>query len=64
MIRKSQYLSIENNHLFKLYYFDKDSPYSINYKNDGSLDKNFGEGFLDVSDDIALDIFMENNKDI
>jgi predicted ATP-dependent endonuclease of OLD family len=47
---------------FVVYYFDKDGPYEMKYENDGSFNKPFGEGFLDVVDDIALEIFLKNNK--
>ena len=76
IIRKSQLLFVDysnsdgslfpamriQHNPFVVYYFDKEGPYEMKYKNDGSFNKQFGEGFLDVVDDIALEIFLKNNK--
>ena len=64
MIRKSQLIVSKSSKTnpFAVYYFDKEGPYKLNYKEDGSFDKNFGEGFFDVVDDIALEIFLKNNS--
>ena len=59
--RKTPRMSIVHNP-FAVYYFEKDGPYEMKYRNDGSFNKPFGEGFLDVVDDIALEIFLKNNK--
>ncbi|MEP6803314.1 MAG: AAA family ATPase [Flavobacterium sp.] len=76
IIRKSQLLFVDyanpqesllpamriQHNPFVVYYFDKNGPYEMKYKNDGSFNKPFGEGFLDVVDDIALEIFLKNNR--
>ncbi|MFC4691265.1 AAA family ATPase [Dokdonia genika] len=64
LIRETQKLHIDNKNTFGVYYFDEDEPYQLNYKQDGSFDKNFGDGFLDVVDDIALEMFLKNSKGI
>jgi len=58
---KSPRMSMVHNP-FAVYYFDEAGPYEMKYRNDGSFNKPFGEGFLDVVDDIALEIFLKNNK--
>lgn len=67
MIRSSQLIHLKqvnkDINVFSVYYFDKDNgPYEMKYRNDGSFNKPFGEGFLDVVDDIALEIFLKNNN--
>jgi predicted ATPase len=61
LIRKSQLLSIENN-FFKLYYFDKDNPYEMEYLENGKFNKSFGEGFTDVADSIEIELYKKNLK--
>jgi hypothetical protein len=34
----------------------------MKYTNEGRFDKDFGEGFYDVVDDLALKIFLEKNN--
>jgi predicted ATP-dependent endonuclease of OLD family len=66
MIRSSQLIHLKqinkDTDIFSVYYFDESGPYEMKYRNDGSFNKSFGEGFLDVVDDIALEIFLKNNK--
>mgnify|MGYP006196912103 FL=1 len=72
LIRKSQLLVVENEYTnqdglnpnpFSVHYFSlKNGPYQMNYKSNGGFNENFEEGFLDVVDDIALEIFLKNNK--
>ena len=72
IIRQSQLLGLEkeyfikselNENPFKIFYFHKqDGPYEMNYKEDGSFERNFGDGFLDVVDNIALKIFLNKNS--
>lgn len=65
ILRKTQVLvnkSSEPNP-FAVYYFDSDGPYRLNYKEDGGFDKNFGQGFFDVADDIALEMFLTNHAE-
>lgn len=69
LIRKLQYLTAKK--LIKpedtqLYYFHhpdripggEDQIYPINIKSDGSLTKDFGKGFFDEADNIALELFL------
>lgn len=59
MIRKSQLIGVEKNlfgdnslnkNPFKVYYFDSENgPYEMKYTAEGRFDKDFGEGFYDVS---------------
>jgi AAA15 family ATPase/GTPase len=72
IIRKSQLLGLKRGFFseqqlttnpFKVYYFDKTTgPYEMKYTNEGRFDKDFGEGFYDVVDDLALKIFLEKNN--
>ena len=70
IIRKSQLIGLKedlfdqpNMNPFNVFYFDKEEgPYEMRYKKKGRFDRNFGDGFYDVVDDIALEIFMKNNK--
>jgi predicted ATPase len=61
MIRKSQLLSLENK-FFSLYYFDKEAPYQMKYLENGKFDKSFGEGFVDIADNIEVEIYKNNLK--
>lgn len=73
MIRRSQLVALEKDYLsnqeldpnpFSVFYFHKEEgPYKMNYKTNGDFDKNFGKGFLDVVDNIALEIFLKNNSE-
>jgi predicted ATPase len=66
IIRNSQLIHLKqinkDTNVFSVYYFDENGPYEMKYREDGSFNKPFGEGFLDVVDDIALEIFLKNNK--
>lgn len=66
MIRSSQLIHLKqinkDTNIFSVYYFHENGPYQMKYLNDGSFNKPFGEGFLDVVDDIALEIFLKNNN--
>lgn len=72
IIRNSQLLGLKENYFtgnvldinpFKVYYFHKENgPYEMKYKDNGSFERQFGEGFLDVVDDIALEMFLQNNQ--
>ena len=66
MIRSSQLIHLKqvnkDTNVFSVYYFHENGPYEMKYRNDGSFNKPFGEGFLDVVDDIALEIFLKNNN--
>ena len=66
IIRKSQLIHLQqvnkDNNIFSVYYFDKNGPYEMKYLNDGSFNIPFGEGFLDVVDDIALEIFLNKKN--
>jgi predicted ATPase len=66
IIRNSQLIHLKqinkDTNVFSVYYFDENGPYEMKYRDDGSFNKPFGEGFLDVVDDIALEIFLKNNK--
>lgn len=74
VIRQSQLLGLEQEYFtdnelnvnpFKIYYFHKEEgPYEMIYKENGSFKRNFGEGFLDVVDNIALEMFLQNNPGI
>lgn len=73
LIRKSQFIVVDKElekekekiNPFKVYYFEKDGqPYEMKYKEDGGFDKTFGPDFLDVTDNIALDMFLKNNGGI
>ena len=49
--------------VINIYYFDKDEePRKININKDGSLSEGFGPGFYDEADNIAIELFMLNNK--
>lgn len=49
--------------VINIYYFDKgEEPRKVNINKDGSLSKEFGPGFYDEADNIAIDLFMLNNK--
>lgn len=64
LTRKSQVVVAEkelevspNVNPFKIYYFpEKGMPYKIDYKEDGSIYPNFGEGFYDVASLRALEL--------
>lgn len=48
-----------NENPFCVHYFPKDfmqQPYTLNYKDDGSFDKNFGEGFFDEASASTLEL--------
>ena len=70
MIRKSQLIGIKNNlfideilNPFNVIYFDiKSGPYKLSNFENGSFKREFGSGFIDVVDDIAMDIFLERQK--
>jgi predicted ATPase len=62
IIRKSQLLNLENPNFFKLYYFDVDKPYEMEYLNNGKFNRDFGEGFTDVADNIEVEIYKKNIK--
>jgi predicted ATPase len=62
IIRKSQLLNLENPNFFKLYYFDDDKPYEMEYLNNGKFNRDFGEGFTDVADNIEVEIYKKNIK--
>ena len=51
--------------IINIYYFDKnEKPRKINIKKDGSLSAEFGSGFYDEADNIAIDLFMLNKKQL
>lgn len=51
--------------IINIYYFDKnEKPRKINIKKDGNLSAEFGTGFYDEADNIAIDLFMLNNKQL
>lgn len=69
LIRKLQYLTAKKEIKpsdTQLYYFHhpdripggEDQIYPINIKADGSLTKDFGKGFFDEADNIALELFL------
>lgn len=67
LIRKLQYLSAKNEidpKFISIYYFpDKiengiKMPYEITINKNGTLSEEFGSGFIDESDKIAIDLFM------
>ena len=66
ILRRSQVIVAEkefeitpNHNPFKAYYFPvdpKQSPYSLAYREDGSFDKNFGDGFFDEASSSTLEL--------
>ncbi|PKR79556.1 hypothetical protein CW751_14495 [Brumimicrobium salinarum] len=69
LIRKTQLISLENGLLdnsieknpFNVIYFDKkNGPYTMNYTKDGRFDRNFGDGFYDVSTKILRTILKKS----
>ena len=73
LIRKLQYLTAKKEikpEDTQIYYFypPNDVPegekqvYPINIEEDGSLTKNFGKGFFDEADNIALELFLLKNQ--
>jgi len=49
--------------VINIYYFDKnEEPRKININKDGSLSAEFGTGFYDEADNIAIDLFLLNKK--
>jgi len=61
MIRKSQLLSLKSN-WFKLYYFDVDGPYEMEYTEKGGFLRGFGKDFFDLNDNLALDLVLKSNS--
>jgi hypothetical protein len=72
LIRKLQYLTAKKEirpEDTQIYYFyppddvpeGENQMYPINILEDGSLDKNFGKGFFDEADNIALELFLLKN---
>ena len=48
-----------NENPFNVYYFPKDiddMPYHLNYREDGTFDKNFGNGFFDEASGSTLEL--------
>ena len=72
MVRKAQLIAIKQDYIknqeinpnpFKVFYFHKEQgPYELKIISDGMFDRDFGNGFFNVIDDIALDIFLLNNS--
>ncbi|AZQ60874.1 hypothetical protein EI427_01195 [Flammeovirga pectinis] len=68
LIRRLQYLVLKKDvdpQNISLNYFNansKDSIYEINILEDGSLDKEFGEGFLDENKALVLSLFTGNYR--
>lgn len=61
IVRKEKYsnLSELDSNPFKVYYFPvklEDSPYLMNYREDGKFSNEFRSGFFDISSDLAFDI--------
>ena len=51
--------------VINIYYFDKDEePRKININKDGSLSEEFGPGFYDEADNIAIEIFKLNKNQL
>ncbi|WP_055445545.1 AAA family ATPase [Lacinutrix himadriensis] len=61
MIRKSQLLNLENK-CFKLYYFDEEGPYEMEYTKKGGFSRGFGKDFYDVNDNLALELVLKANS--
>lgn len=70
IIRNTQLIALENDLLedkidinpFSVIYFDKiNGPYTMNYTKEGRFDRDFGEGFYDVSSKILRTI-LKNSK--
>lgn len=72
LIRKLQYLTVHGEikpEDTSIYYFDSgdktngNPSYKIEIMNDGSLSKDFGTGFFDEADNLAIDLFnFKSNK--
>ena len=64
MIRNSQLLNLEHqsDKLYRLYYFGEDGPYEMKYLDNGKFDRSFGEGFVDIADNIEVEIYKNNLK--
>lgn len=71
IIRQTQLIGLEKDlfkksigqNPFNVTYFDKkDGPYMMKYEEDGNFDRDFGNGFYDVVDDIAMEIFLNKQK--
>lgn len=70
IIRKSQLIGLNEGlfiedslNPFNVIYFDKkEGPYNMVYGQDGQFEREFGNGFYDVVDDIAMDIFLNKNR--
>lgn len=74
LVRKLQYLVAKKHlpaHDIKMYYFNdpgkidaemEEQVYGIDINEDGSLSRNFGTGFFDEADNIALELFLLKNS--
>lgn len=70
IIRKSQLIGlneglfIENSlNPFNVIYFDNvNGPYTMVYTKDGAFERDFGSGFYDVVDDIAMEAFLNRQN--
>jgi predicted ATP-binding protein involved in virulence len=60
MIRSSQLIHLKqvnkDNNVFSIYYFDKEGPYKMNFREDGRFTNEFGPGFFDVNSNLIFDL--------
>jgi predicted ATPase len=66
MIRKNQVLVAERKFSYpekqRIFFFEPDSIYQINFSSDGKMDKKFGAGFFDESHQNAIKLYQINSK--
>jgi predicted ATPase len=69
IIRKTQLVGLERNFFsrgnqgnpFKVYYFEKDDvPYEMVYTEQGRFERDFGEGFYDVSAKLTMETLKKS----